>query len=148
MAETELLIRAAELSDIPSIMELEQGSIAHPWTKSALEDLIKDPNKICCVGESDGKVVCYAGVETVLDEGNVGNIVTHKEYRGRGFAKALFMKLIEDMTAKGIEKLFLEVESDNVPALSLYGKLGFERYGLRRGYYGQGRDAVLMLKNL
>ena len=67
MAETELLIRAAELSDIPSIMELEQGSIAHPWTKSALEDLIKDPNKICCVGESDGKVVCYAGVETVLD---------------------------------------------------------------------------------
>ena len=125
MAENKVLIRTAELKDVPVIMELEQGSIAHPWESRAIE-----------------------GVETVLDEGNVGNIVTHKEYRGRGFAKELFTRLLEDAKEKGIEKLFLEVESDNVPALGLYEKLGFGRYGLRRGYYGQDRDAVLMLKNL
>ena len=148
MAENKILIRTAELKDVSAIMELEQGSIAHPWESRAIEDLINDPNKMCYVAEADGRVVCYAGVETVLDEGNVGNIVTHKEYRGRGFAKELFTRLLEDAKEKGIEKLFLEVESDNVPALGLYEKLGFGRYGLRRGYYGQDRDAVLMLKNL
>lgn len=38
----------------------------------------------------------------------------------------------------------LEVGVDNVAALALYTRLGFKRVGLRRGYYPDGTDAVLM----
>ncbi|WP_034449600.1 ribosomal protein S18-alanine N-acetyltransferase [Butyrivibrio sp. AE2032] len=145
---TGLLIREALPEDIDSIMELEKGSIVHPWARSEFEDLISNSNKLCLVAESDEKVVCYIGAETVLDECNIGNIVTDKVYRGRGFATELMSALMDELTKRGIAKVFLEVEHDNVPALALYEKQGFERYGQRRGYYGPGKDAVLMCKDL
>jgi len=53
-----------------------------------------------------------------------------------------------DLKNRGIKKVFLEVEHDNVPAIALYEKYGFVRYGYRRDYYGQGKDAVLMSREL
>ena len=110
--------------------------------------LITDENKRCYVAESDGLITGYVGAELVLDEGNIGNIVTHKDYRGRGIASSLFDVLLDDLRSGGINKLYLEVEHDNAPAIGLYGKLGFARDGVRRDYYGKGKDAVLMSLDL
>jgi ribosomal-protein-alanine N-acetyltransferase len=55
---------------------------------------------------------------------------------------------LSELKERKIAKVFLEVEHDNVPALSLYEKAGFVRYGYRRGYYGAGKDAVLMSLDL
>ena len=84
----------------------------------------------------------------VLDECSIGNIVTRKDHRGEGLASMLWAELLRLLKEKGMAKVFLEVESDNVPAIALYEKSGFTGYGLRRDYYGQGRDAVLMLKDI
>ena len=133
----DLVVRQGTVSDIQAIMALEQGSIEHPWESKAIESLITDGNKVCLVAE-------LVGAESVLDESNVGNIVTHRECRGRGIATKLFEALLAELKEKGIRKLFLEVEHDNVPAIALYEKLGFTGYGYRRDYYGKGKDAVLM----
>ena len=148
MTDPDLVIRSADLSDIKYIMALEQGSIVHPWESKAIESLIVDKNKKCYVADLHGEVVGYVGAEIVLDECNIGNIVTHKDYRGRGFANEILTILLNILKRNGIAKVFLEVEHDNVPALSLYEKHGFVRYGPRRDYYGPGKDAVLMTKEL
>ena len=144
MPDLNLKIREGRLEDVSAVMGLEEGSIVHPWEQKAIEALITDSAKRCYVAESDGMVVGYVGAELVLDEGNIGNIVTHKDYRGRGIAKALFDALLDDLRKSGITRLFLEVEHDNEPALGLYTRLGFARDGVRRDYYGKGKDAVLM----
>lgn len=148
MAEPETIVRAAGPGDIDRIMSLEQGSIVHPWDRKEIETLISDKNKKCLVLQYDGEVVSYVGAETVLDECNIGNIVTDREYRGRGLASVLMGALLEELAELGIAKIFLEVEYDNAPAIALYEKYGFERYGQRRDYYGKGKDAVLMSKAL
>ena len=52
----------------------------------------------------------------------------------------------------GADVMFLEVAHDNLPALGLYEAAGFERAGLRRGYYDRGAagsaDAVVMRLDL
>ena len=148
MTDPDLVIRSADLSDIKYIMALEQGSIVHPWESKAIESLIVDKNKKCYIADLHGEVVGYVGAEIVLDECNIGNIVTHKDYRGRGFANEILTILLNILKRNGIAKVFLEVEHDNVPALALYEKHGFVRYGQRRDYYGPGKDAVLMTKEL
>lgn len=148
MTEPELVIRSADLCDIKRIMALEEGSIIHPWTSRDIETLITDWSKKCLVADLAGEVVGYVGAETVLDECNIGNIVVDKDKRGRGYATILMDILLNNLKNRGIRKVFLEVESDNVPAIALYEKTGFVRYGQRRGYYGQGRDAVLMSLDL
>ena len=148
MTDADLIIRDAASDDIESIMALENGSIEHPWSRESISDLISDKNKLCLVTEMGGKVVCYVGAETVLDECNIGNLVTDKDYRGMGLGTGLMSYLMEELARRGIRKTFLEVESNNVPAIALYEKLGFERYGQRQGYYGPGKDAILMTKEL
>ncbi len=44
----------------------------------------------------------------------------------------------------GAEAVLLEVRASNAAALRLYESLGFQRVGLRRRYYADGEDAVLM----
>ena len=144
----DLVIRQGTLSDVQEIMALEQGSIEHPWESKAIETLITDSNKICLIAELDGTIAAYVGAESVLDESNIGNIVTHKDYRGRGIATQLFDALLKELKEQGIVKVFLEVEHDNAPAIALYEKSGFTKYGHRRDYYGPGKDAVLMSKEL
>ena len=144
----DLVIRQGTLSDVQEIMALEQGSIEHPWESKAIETLITDSNKTCLIAELDGTIAAYVGAESVLDESNIGNIVTHKDYRGRGIATRLFDALLKELKEQGIAKVFLEVEHDNAPAIALYEKSGFTKYGHRRDYYGPGKDAVLMSKEL
>lgn len=148
MTDHELLIRAAELTDVGAIMNLEQGSIIHPWTENDIKTLITDMNKRCIVADLDGEIVCYVGAESVLDECNIGNIVTAKEHRGNGYATTVLGVLLNLLRQNGISKVFLEVEDGNEPAISLYKKHGFAQYGYRRDYYGQGKDAILMSKDL
>ena len=145
---TDVVIREAVSGDIDMIMALEQGSIVHPWARTEFESLISDKNKVCLVAVFEDKIVCYVGAETVLDECNIGNIVTDREYRGRGIASLLMKELLSVLKDRGIVKVFLEVESGNIPAIALYEKNGFKEYGQRRGYYGQGKDAVLMSMEL
>jgi len=38
----------------------------------------------------------------------------------------------------------LEVEWTNLAAIALYQRLGFEQLRVRRDYYGQGRDALIL----
>ena len=144
----DLVIRQGTFSDVQAIMALEHGSIEHPWESKAIETLITNSNKTCLIAELDGTIAAYVGAESVLDESNIGNIVTNKDYRGRGIATRLFDALLKELKEQGIVKVFLEVEHDNAPAIALYEKSGFTKYGHRRDYYGPGKDAVLMSKEL
>ena len=45
---------------------------------------------------------------------------------------------------KGSDTIFLEVNSINMKAISLYKKYGFCEYGRRKNYYGNQEDAILM----
>lgn len=56
-----------------------------------------------------------------------------KSFRGRGFAKALFRKAMDEIENKTTaEKVLLKVYAKNSRAVKLYQALGFEIYGLEK----------------
>ena len=54
-------------------------------------------------------------------------LAVREDARRRGIARAMLAALAS--WAQGAERLWLEVEDDNAPALALYGRLGLERAG-------------------
>ena len=50
--------------------------------------------------------------------------------------------------AMGAERMLLEVEVDNASAIALYDRFGFEPIARRTDYYGPGRDALVMSRDL
>lgn len=70
-------------------------------------------------------------------------LAVHPDHRRRGHARALLVALMEAHRAAA-QCVQLEVRASNEGALRLYEGLGFERMGLRKRYYADGEDAVLM----
>lgn len=87
--------------------------------------------------------------------GPAGEIVTlgvAPGARRRGAARALLGDLFDRARSLGVATLTLEVADDNLAALALYESMGFERLGIRRGYYrrpgGGLMDARLLRRTL
>jgi len=75
----------------------------------------------------NGAIIAVAGVHVVSDRHRIavlGNIATHREYRGRGLATTLTYQLTEELVSEG-KLVCLNVKADNVPAITCYRKLGF-----------------------
>ena len=58
----------------------------------------------------------------------MGNIVTHPDYRGRGFGTVVTVGLCRSLAGL-VDNIGLNVKADNIPAIKLYEKLGFEIVG-------------------
>ena len=74
------------------------------------------------------RLVSVAGVHVYSEQYKVaalGNIVTHPDYRGEGFAKAVTARLCQSLF-EHVDHIGLNVKSDNAAAIALYEKLGFE----------------------
>lgn len=92
----------------------------------------KDDHMHLLVVEEEGKVVStvqMAIIESLTHNVRpfavIENVVTHGEYRNRGFASALLKKATETARAHGCYKLFLETGSNRESTLNFYRKNGF-----------------------
>lgn len=123
------------LEDVPQIARLEQENFSEPWSERQLAELPGRPEYCYLVAVEDGVVLGYAGMVQVGDEGQITNIATAREARRRGVAKHLLKQLLESAESRGIRAFSLEVRDSNVPAISLYEKLGFRLAGVRKNFY-------------
>ena len=108
-----------------------------------IESLDFSLNSYYLLIDNEGKVKGYISLYQVLDEVNILYIYVDKELRGKGYGKALFNEALKGITIKNY-KVFLEVRVSNTIALNLYTKLGFKEYAIRKAYYSDGEDAILM----
>ena len=85
-------------------------------------------------------------IHVVVDEGYIDNIAVEPDARRHGVASAL-LDVYCRFGGANLAFLTLEVRSSNAPAIALYEKHGFQRAGLRPGYYQHPReDAVIMTR--
>jgi len=79
---------------------------------------------------SEGNLVAMAGERLqVPGHTEISAVCTHPEHTGRGYARALMTKLMHQIRARG-ETPFLHVRQDNVRAIDIYKRLGFNERAL------------------
>ncbi len=94
----------------------------------------------------DGRVVGYAGISRLGRippyEYEIHTIGVDPDFQGQGIGRRLLADLLD--LASGAT-VFLEVRTDNEPAIKLYESVGFVNIGLRKRYYrASGADAYTM----
>ncbi len=123
----------------------------HPWSASEIAELMGSPGAFALVAEDAGPaafILCRA----VAGEAEILTLAVEPAARRRGLARALVEAAAGVARIAGAEAMFLEVADDNVAAIGLYEAAGFDRAGLRRGYYDRGPqgyvDALVMRLDL
>ena len=129
---------------LSDVAEIECLCFSEPWSKNSLR-LLCEKGGFGAVAVSDGRVLAYAGMTTVLDEGAVTNIATHPSARRRGFGRAVTKALLTYASANGIKQVFLEVRESNEAAIRLYESLGFLSCGIRKNFYRQPTESAVQM---
>lgn len=98
-----------------------------------------------------GVAVCEGGVgyafgSRSFDEAELHRIAVLPEQRRAGAGSRLLAAFIGECRRQGVTKIFLEVRSKNVPAISMYEQSGFVRINVRRGYYGDDDGIMYILE--
>ncbi len=143
----EILVTRLEERHLPEMVALEKRCFSLPWSLAMIRSELENPFACYFAAELQDKLVGYAGLNRVLDEGYITNIATDPDHRRQGIAQALLSKLISIAVTEKLAFLTLEVRRSNEAAQLLYQKNGFETVGMRRGYYEKpAEDALLMTR--
>jgi ribosomal-protein-alanine N-acetyltransferase len=89
-------------------------------------------------------VLAYGGLWLLLDEAHIATVASHPDWRGCGLGQRLMLALLDAAMARGAATSTLEVRAGNLPARRLYEKLGYEVAGVRKRYYRDGEDGLIM----
>ncbi|MBV6686212.1 ribosomal protein S18-alanine N-acetyltransferase [Bacillus sp. JRC01] len=143
-------IRFMTVDDVDAVMEIEEQSFTVPWSREAfISEMEENHLSMYIVIEDESGIAGYCGVWMVVDEAHITNVAVLPSHRGKGYGELLMRKIMEMAIESGARVMTLEARLSNVPAQSLYRKLGFQNGGIRKRYYSDNQeDALVMWVNL
>lgn len=144
------MIRALAPSDSPLLAALHAAALppGEAWGEDAFARLVALPGAVGVLAAEGAVPVGFVLARRAADEAEILAFAVLPERRRRGIGRALLDACLEVLAGQGVGRVFLEVAADNAGARALYGAAGFVSAGLRRDYYGAGRDALLLVRAL
>ena len=141
-------IRKIKKEDAKGLAEICVETGLHSWSEKSFEQEAENPVAYYAVLDTGSDLAGFAGIWCVVDEAQVMNVGVCPDYQQQGFGKQLMDHLCAVAKSEGCTEMTLEVKAGNTPALALYHKMGFEQNGLRKDYYPDHSDGILMRKVL
>ena len=143
----ELVIKPLTEEYVDRICVLEEEAFSMPWHRESFLEMIENVNACYLVGIINNQVVASCGLRNIVGDGEITNVVTAANMRGKGIGKRMLLKLMEQGIQMGVEAFTLEVRKSNEAAIHLYEKLGFVTEGIRKNFYEEPvEDALIMWK--
>lgn len=142
-------LRPVVSSDLVAVLALHQEAMGQAaWTEAQWLAALSGRYRTFLI-EYEGQLAAIAVFHRMFEELELQTVVVAKDYRRRGLAQQLITYAVE--SEPDAERLLLEVDASNRPAVTLYEKLGFDVTAVRKNYYshsmGSG-DALLMTKSI
>lgn len=142
----EIDINVMTSEDIISIEPNFSDNFDKFWSIDVLKHDFDDDNSQYVVAKMNNEIVGFAGIKIIIDEADIMNIAVKMDKRKSGIGSMLLEKLLEIAKVSNCTSITLEVNENNLPAIYLYEKYHFERIGLRKKYYNNTDNAILMKK--
>lgn len=112
------------------LADLHARAFERSWSAVEFADLM-DALGVTALEAEDGFIL----IRAAGPDAEVLTLAVAPEARRRGVGRGLVERALAAAAEMGADTMFLEVAADNAAALALYKATGFERAGVRRGYY-------------
>lgn len=95
-----------------------------------------------------GAAPSFAIFRVLGPEAEVLTLATHPDHQGKGHATRMLHAALEELAARDVKEVFLDVSEGNTAALALYARCGFTSFATRTAYYSDGTSAICMKAGL
>ena len=135
--------------DLVPAFAIEKSSYGHEaWTMAQFKEEFAGKERMYVVAEKAGELIAYAGVVNLAGTADVLTVTVADGYRRKGIGRELLRRLIDWARTQKCEAIMLEVRVGNEEAIPLYESFGFIEISRRKDYYGPGKPAIVMRKEL
>lgn len=146
-----ILLRPMQIGDLEQVLTIQEELGFQNWKMSHFLSELSHPERSFCwvATENIGNIVAYLVLVVLADEAEILTVATAKKFQRQGIAKTLIQEVWNEIAknpAVSLQMTRLEVRLSNLGAIELYQKLGFKQDWIRKGYYPDGEDALLMVK--
>lgn len=138
------MISEMNLQDLENIKDCLLTDFDNFWSYNILKQELENGKSKYFVAKQENEIVGFAGILLIIDQVNIMNIVVKKDKRNFGIGSSLLEEIIRYSKIHNATFITLEVNEKNIPAIKLYKKYGFKQVGLRRKYYNNEDNAILM----
>jgi ribosomal protein S18 acetylase RimI-like enzyme len=123
-------IRPMRGDELPRIAELDSRAFSRIWRHSLSALCAALPKcQLATVLEIDGDLAGYQMSTVSAFGGHLARLAVDPEQQGRGLAKTLVADVLRHLGRRGIERMTVNTQADNVASQCVYRSLGFRESG-------------------
>ena len=136
-------------NDIPDILRIN-AAIEYSWPESVIREDLEDSsqNETTYIGAfattTEAPLLGYAVLGREKRTGVLMALLVDKNFQRQGVGTQLLLAVSDCAMYLHMRRLVLRVRKSNTGAIALYSRMSFRSDEVRRGYYSNGEDAIVM----
>ena len=145
-------IKSLISNEVSEVAALDRVCLGGFWADDAyLREIDSDKSSLVGLHLSEfengnsSQMIGMGCLWSIVEEAHITLLAIHPDYRRQGLGQLLLLYLLKDAIARKLEWATLEVNENNLAAVRLYQKYGFEIAGKRKNYYQPAGDDALVL---
>ena len=139
----DIKLRRMDASDLDKIMTIEYQIFSDPWSRKSYQyELYGNRFSMPLVLEIDGEIAGYTVIWKIYEDFHIATFGIAKSFQGHGWGRFLLASIME--FTDNATRAILEVRQSNHRAIRLYKSIGFQTCSVRKRYYRDGENALVM----
>ena len=150
MASSLPQLRSYRASDFETLYRIDQVCFPEgiAYGRFEMKVYLRAEGSYCLLAESAGNVAGFILAELAPDEGHIITLDVLEEYRRQRIGSLLLGACEKEAAVRGVERMVLETATTNKAAIALWKKHGYRETATIESYYGHGRNAFKMQKQM
>lgn len=136
-------VRPARHQDISELVAIDSLCSPAPWGMEQFARELALSHSFVFIACEESRIVGFVCAWIVADELEIHSIAVEPSHRRKGIGRLL---LEYTFTRCRFKKAYLEVRQSNIAARNLYTKLSFSELFIRKNYYPDGENGIIMQK--
>ena len=140
-------VKKLKINNKEELFLLESDLFTNSWSENTLEEQLKIKTSLNLGLKVNNELISYVLCQDLFPEIEILRFGVKRKFQLQGKGKFLLKSLISLLKQKNYNRIFLEVNTSNSKAISLYKQFGFIDISIRKNYYfetGIYYDAKIM----
>jgi len=140
-------VKKLKINNKEELFLLESDLFTNSWSENTLEEQLKIKTSLNLGLKVNNELISYVLCQDLFPEIEILRFGVKRKFQLQGKGKFLLKSLISLLKQKNYNRIFLEVNTSNSRAISLYKQFGFIDISIRKNYYfetGIYYDAKIM----
>lgn len=136
-----------DVKNVDDVISIQNNLNIHILSKENILNDINNSNFKCIVAVYEKEIIGYISFSYIFDI-EIESVLVKSSYQRQGIGTLLLNHIFKFAKENKINNVFLEVRKSNIGAISLYRKLGFSNISIRKKYYENAEDALILKKEI